>query len=382
MNSSDGTIHSLIEKWDGVETQVGIELWQQLRSQIETSGEAILALISMARTGPKKLGQLLRINNSAFVLSGRATYAECMVAVLLTAYGWAENSLYRIMLKVVEKPSGFSRSTASGGKLFCHLSWVFHCLIVFFPGLFPNIRKGFQLTQTHNHEPANILDLMPTSPGRLVQCISMLPFQSPRTFLACFGANKIGQFLVGDPITGLTRSGFPPVDKIFRCLELCEAKLCTRSQSSCAEQRGNTISDEDASIVAKEVFGIHPSYWAFHSSKLCGLQGYIKMQGILSKTWDDIAPEGWDAANQASRRKYNKLKRTKKHMLLKRKATEEQPVEAGGTDLQTDSFLDTEPSSVDRNSAKTKWLAKIKLQEQPVKKKIKRHPAFQFKPSL
>ena len=375
-NTQSSMIDKLLNDWNGIDDKVGLELWQQLRTLMESSGDAVLALISMAKNDPQKFRKLLQINNSTFVLSEKASYAECMVAVLLTVYEWSEHFLYRIMLQVMEKPSSLSKNP-KGSKLFCHLSWVFHCLTVFFPGLFPNIRKGFQLKQANNHEPTNILDLMPTTPGRLMQCMNMLPFQSPRTFLTCFGANKIGRFHVGHSVTGLTESCFPPVHKIFKSLQLCETTLSIRYRASSAPHEGYSINDEDASFIAQAVFGIHPSYWAFQSAKMCGLQGYAKLQGIISKTWDSALPKGWDAANNAARKKYNEMKRTKKHLLLKQKATEEKPV-----DTQTDSFLDKEPSFMERSSAKTKWLAKIQLREQPEKKRIKLHPAFQFKPSL
>ena len=47
--TSASVIHTLIKDWDGIETKVGLDLWQQLRSQIETSGVGVILVDPFTR---------------------------------------------------------------------------------------------------------------------------------------------------------------------------------------------------------------------------------------------------------------------------------------------------------------------------------------------
>ena len=47
-HTSASVLHTLLKEWDGIEHKVGLRLWQQLKTTIETSGDAVLVMISMA----------------------------------------------------------------------------------------------------------------------------------------------------------------------------------------------------------------------------------------------------------------------------------------------------------------------------------------------
>ena len=196
---------------------MGKELWTFLRDQIAAAAECILQMLNMLKANPAHFNNLMKINDSPYsIQSDNPSEEECTTAFLLTLFTWLEASIFTTMMHAV-KPKGINQSTKAC-KVFCRLSWVCHCLMVVFPENFPNIRRNFAIMNNGQPTHTNILDLMPMKPGNLQKINCLMPFHSPRTFLACFGANKDGNFVVAHDTEGVVQSDLPPVSKVYHVM--------------------------------------------------------------------------------------------------------------------------------------------------------------------
>ena len=335
---------------------MGKVLFSFVSKQIAAATECVLHMLAMLKKNPVHFNNLLRINGSPYaVLSDNPSEQECTTAFLLTLYSWLEPSAFTIITRVI-KPKGLAQRTKPR-MLFCRLSWVCHCLMVVFSQKFPNLRKQFAIRNNGKPSTSNILDLMPLKPETLQQCISLLPFQSPRTFLACFGANKAGLFVIGDAASGAVKSNLPPVSKILIVMERAERFLAMVPKSKIKDSEIPVIiGDEEASEIASYLFGIHPCYWPLQSSNACGLPAFQNNFQAWKTCWENNVARGWDCANGAVRKLYQDLH--KKGVTAHTKSV----AKTGSPDEPGLDFVDEEPTDEQRCLARAKWLSNYNLE--------------------
>jgi hypothetical protein len=344
--------HDLWDKWDGRDAEMAHHIWQEFSMSVTGTVSSLVDMKRIAEKESDKFLSLLQANECPYLLSLPATVceentskkAECMVALYLSLFDSFSDFIYSCMKPSLTSMKGVPRSIA-GLDYFCRLSWTFHCLMVFLPTRFPNMRHRFLICDDPHAPTLNMLDSTAIIPGNITRCLQSLPFISLSIFLRCFSATNRGIFVESHDVMGVVETCFPPLHKIIHSISLCEELL----QQKKTRAETNAIIDETDSItVCSKVFGIHDSFWLLQSQRLFSISLFQKHFPQIRMFTD--SQEGMSHSIRSSR--------LRSHFCSLLKANNQNlgQKEPPPQDLDTDSFFCQNITAEQRQLSKSEWL--------------------------
>jgi hypothetical protein len=200
MSNDCNHIHrELWERWDGTDADTAHKIWKEFSMSVSGTVASLVEMKRIAETESGKLFSLLQLNECPYLMSVPATVckehgtsvkeectdckestnkkAECMVALYLSLFDSLSDFIYSCLKPSLVSMEGVPRSIA-GLDYFCRLTWTFHCLMVFLPTKFPEMRRRFLLSDVPRAHTVNMLDAIAIIPGNINQCLESLPFTS------------------------------------------------------------------------------------------------------------------------------------------------------------------------------------------------------------
>jgi hypothetical protein len=307
-----------------------------------------------------KFAKLLEINGIPCIcndMNASSMKSECVLSLYLSLFDWVSDFIYSSLKPNLIAMKGVPKSSI-GFETFCRLSWTFHCLMVYLPTKFPNIRQCFLLSDEINNNTTsiNMLDAITTIPGNICQCLNSLPFSSLSTFLCCFGATKRGIYMASHEQMGVVESSFPSVHKIVQSISVCERLLNEKK----SEGQPSVINELDAVSICSEVFGIDSCFWIVQSSGFFSIKKFQEHYQELRSFLD-------------SQKRAIKDSRVRSHFasLVHRASNNlgKDTTLSEDSSLVCDTAFDEEILPEDRRLSKSTWLAERGLSTNPMTKR-------------
>ena len=355
-HENSNSLRTALLSWEETDKEQAVAIWTRFVGMVSNAASLMCTMVDHAINQPTKIASLLVLNGCNYLETSQLPSShECLEALFLMLFDFLESMIYKVCQELVDEKL---KQIKKGYPGFCRLSWIFHCHMLYAGNRYPNLRKPFLLHMSLKEKRAentpaptaasNLLQLIPTLPGMLVSCVRVMPFENPRTFLRCFGANKFGIFLCKDELTGVREIPFPSIKSIVAILDLCEKHLISKS-----DERANgsdiqvLITTKDATAISNEIAGIHACYWYLDSSNLCSVAGYKKIGKSLEEEWDAHLADPGKRPGLTIMKLYHEMKFVKGKK--EQKACKQMEY---GTD-----FLDKLTSRAERVNAIADWFA-------------------------